>query len=38
MAFRTPGVSAEQLRLALLEKGIGSIAIGEDYLRIAFAA
>lgn len=38
MAFRTSGVSAEKLRLALLEKGIGSIAIGEDYLRIAFAA
>jgi aspartate/methionine/tyrosine aminotransferase len=38
MAFRVEGISAEDLRLSLLDRGIGSIAIGDGYLRIAFAA
>lgn len=38
MAFKVSGISAEDLRLNLLEQGIGSIAIGESYLRVAFAA
>jgi aspartate/methionine/tyrosine aminotransferase len=38
MSFRCVGISAERLRLALLEKGIGTIALGDVYLRITFAA
>lgn len=38
MAFRCRGVDAEQLRLELLERGIGTISIGSEYLRVAFAA
>ena len=38
MAFKAHAISAEDLRLALLNKGIGSIAIGDDLLRIAFSA
>lgn len=37
MAFACSGVSAEELRLALLDEGIGTIAIGEKYLRVAFS-
>ncbi|MFP4377275.1 MAG: aminotransferase class I/II-fold pyridoxal phosphate-dependent enzyme [Spirochaetales bacterium] len=37
MAFACKGVSAEQLRLALLDNGIGTIAIGEQYLRVAYS-
>ncbi len=37
MAFRCNGISAETLRLALLDKGIGTIAIGETYLRVAYS-
>ena len=29
---------AEKLRLALLKKGIGTIALGDEYLRVTFAA
>ena len=38
MAFRVHTISAENIRCSLLEQGIGSIAIGEDILRITFAA
>jgi hypothetical protein len=38
MAFQLSGISAEDLRLELLDRGIGTIAIGEDFLRLAFAA
>ncbi|MEE8440460.1 MAG: aminotransferase class I/II-fold pyridoxal phosphate-dependent enzyme, partial [Spirochaetia bacterium] len=31
------GVNAEDLRLALLERGIGTIALGERYLRVAYS-
>ena len=37
MAFECNGLSAEDLRLALLERGIGTIAIGERYLRVAYS-
>ena len=37
MAFACDGVSAERLRLALLDEGIGTIAIGEAYLRVAYS-
>lgn len=37
MAFECRGISAEQLRLALLDEGIGTIAIGERYLRVAYS-
>lgn len=37
MAFTCNGVSAEQLRLNLLDKGIGTIAIGDTYLRVAYS-
>ncbi len=37
MAFECNGLSAENLRLALLERGIGTIAIGERYLRVAYS-
>jgi len=38
MSFRTRGVSAETLRLALLDKGIGTIAISETILRVAYSS
>ncbi|MDR1930941.1 MAG: aminotransferase class I/II-fold pyridoxal phosphate-dependent enzyme [Treponema sp.] len=39
MSFRCNGVDAETLRRRLLsEHGIGTIALGPDYLRVAFAA
>lgn len=38
MAFRCHGLDAEKLRLELLKRGIGTISIGSDYLRVAFAA
>ncbi|MFA6507981.1 MAG: aminotransferase class I/II-fold pyridoxal phosphate-dependent enzyme [Treponemataceae bacterium] len=39
MCFRCVGISAETLRQTLLkEHGIGTIALGENYLRIAFAS
>ena len=37
MAFECSGVNAESLRLALLDRGIGTIAIGEKYLRVAYS-
>ncbi|MFW5688857.1 MAG: aminotransferase class I/II-fold pyridoxal phosphate-dependent enzyme [Spirochaetota bacterium] len=37
MAFTCRGISAEALRLALLDEGIGTIAIGERYLRVAYS-
>jgi aspartate/methionine/tyrosine aminotransferase len=38
MSFRCVGISAETLRLVLLEKGVGTIALGDKHLRITFAA
>ncbi len=38
MSFRCNGINAETLRLKLLGKGIGTIAIQEKYLRVAFSA
>ena len=37
MAFSCTGLSAEQLRRSLLDEGIGTIAIGDEYLRVAFS-
>ena len=37
MAFCCTGLSALDLRLALLERGIGTIAIGTGYLRVAYS-
>ncbi len=37
MSFRCVGQSAEALRRALLERGVGTIAVKDRYLRIAFA-
>jgi aspartate/methionine/tyrosine aminotransferase len=37
MAFTCNEISAEKLRLALLDKGVGTIAIGEKYLRVAYS-
>jgi len=37
MAFACEGISAEELRLALLDEGIGTIAIGTKYLRVAYS-
>lgn len=37
MSFDCGQVDAEKLRLALLEKGIGTIAIGNRHLRVAFS-
>jgi len=37
MAFECRGLSAEDLRLALLDRGIGTIAIGTRYLRVAYS-
>jgi hypothetical protein len=39
MSFRCEGISAEELRRELLDHhGIGAIALGEKFLRIAFSA
>jgi aspartate/methionine/tyrosine aminotransferase len=38
MCFRCKGISADKLRLALLEKGIGVIALDDTFLRVTFAA
>lgn len=38
MSFRCKGFSAEALRLRLLDDGIGTISIGEDYLRVAYSS
>jgi aspartate/methionine/tyrosine aminotransferase len=38
MSFRCNGVEAEILRKKLLDRGIGAIALGEQYLRVTFAA
>ncbi|MFW5694550.1 MAG: aminotransferase class I/II-fold pyridoxal phosphate-dependent enzyme [Alkalispirochaeta sp.] len=37
MSFRCRGVNAEDLRRALLERGVGTIAVRDEYLRVAFA-
>ncbi len=37
MSFRCRGLSAEDLRLALLDRGVGTIAVRNEYLRVAFA-
>jgi aspartate/methionine/tyrosine aminotransferase len=37
MAFLCVGIGAENLRLALLDKGIGTIALQDRYLRVAYA-
>jgi aspartate/methionine/tyrosine aminotransferase len=38
MAFECISVDAEALRKALLDRGIGTIAIGDTYLRVAYSA
>lgn len=38
MAFRCLGLSAEELRLRLLDAGIGTIAIGTELLRVAYSS
>ncbi|UKI53803.1 MAG: hypothetical protein L6V86_01730 [Treponema sp.] len=39
MSFRTKGIDAEALRQKLLnEKGIGTISIDENTLRVAFSS
>jgi aspartate/methionine/tyrosine aminotransferase len=38
MAFRCQGVGADELRLALLGRGIGTIAFHDRYLRVAYSA
>jgi aspartate/methionine/tyrosine aminotransferase len=38
MSFRCDGVDAETLRRALLDRGIGAVALGGQYLRVTFAA
>lgn len=37
MAFACKGISAEKLRTSLLDRGIGTIAIGDTLLRVAYA-
>ncbi|TVQ22985.1 MAG: aminotransferase class I/II-fold pyridoxal phosphate-dependent enzyme [Spirochaetaceae bacterium] len=37
MAFACDGIDAERLRTSLLDQGIGTIAIGSEYLRVAFS-
>jgi aspartate/methionine/tyrosine aminotransferase len=37
MAFACDGIDAEALRQALLDRGVGTIAVGSAYLRIAYA-
>lgn len=38
MSFRCSGVSAEAVRLALLDEGIGVISIQDTFLRVAFSS
>ncbi|MFP4535312.1 MAG: aminotransferase class I/II-fold pyridoxal phosphate-dependent enzyme [Spirochaetaceae bacterium] len=38
MSFRCRGIDAEELRLLLLDRGIGTISIDGSYLRVAFAS
>jgi len=38
MTFQCRNISAERLRQVLLREGIGTISVGEDYLRVAFSA
>lgn len=38
MSFKCEGISAEVLRQVLLREKIGTIAVGEDYLRLAYSA
>lgn len=37
MSYRCRGLSAEDLRVALLERGVGTISVRDEYLRVAFA-
>jgi len=38
MSFECVGISAEKLRLALLDEGIGTISMQDHYLRVAFSS
>lgn len=38
MSFATHGVSAKDLRIKLLKKGVGTVAIDDDTLRVAFSS
>jgi aspartate/methionine/tyrosine aminotransferase len=38
MSFECKGISAEALRLRLLERGIGTISMQDRYLRVAFSS
>ncbi len=38
MSFRCTPFKAEELRLRLLDRGVGTISLGEDVLRVAYAA
>ena len=38
MCFRCTGINAEDLRRALLDRGVGTVALGEKHLRVTFAA
>jgi aspartate/methionine/tyrosine aminotransferase len=38
MSFHCKGIEAETLRRKLLDRGIGTIVLGEHYLRVAFSA
>lgn len=38
MALKCKGFSAETLRLKLLDDGIGTISIGDEYLRVAYSS
>ncbi len=38
MSFECEGISAETLRLRLLDKGVGTISIQDRYLRVAFSS
>lgn len=37
MSFRCHGISAETLRLRLLDEGVGTISVKDTFLRVAFA-
>ncbi len=37
MSFRCQGINAEELRLTLLDRGVGTISVKDQYLRVAFA-
>lgn len=37
MSFRCHGISAEELRNRLLDKGVGTISVKDTFLRVAFA-